>query len=249
MTILRRFDRIQWLPFIGCLLVLMAATLAIGSMAWQLQRQQHADVGRLPRSVEQQARLLNLAYVDVLRAKIELNEVVRQHVGQQQPASEAELWRTMALVKDARIAFDAFSRNAALEGESESVQSLAQPFHELLKVGFDQQILNLSRGMFSALDAGQQQIAQLESAFGDRVEHWFAQRGRQALAASSVTAAPFDYSLYVSVAVLLLLILLIGHRVQQDVYAPLACLGESSRLPVTRPDDLPGKSYPQPLGY
>lgn len=247
MGILRRFDRIQWLPFIGCLLVLMAATLAIGSMAWQLQGQQHADVGRLPGPVEQQARLLNLAYVDVLRAKIELNDVVRQHVGQQQPATEAELWRTTALVKDARIAFEAFSRNAALEGESESVQSLVQPFHELLEAGFDQQILNLSRGMLSALDAGQLQIAQLESGFGESVEHWFAQRGRQALAASSVTAAPFDYSLYASVIVLLFLILLIRRRVQQDVYAPLACLGETSRQPFARPGDRPGKSCPQPL--
>lgn len=247
MGILRRFDRPQWLPFIGCLLVLMATTLVIGSMAWQLLRQQHADVGHLPRSVEQQSRLLNLAYVDVLRAKIELNEVVRQHVGQQ-PATEAELWRTTALVKDARIAFEAFSRNAALEGESESVQSLVQPFHELLEAGFDQQVLNLSRGMLAALDGGQQQIAQLESAFGDRVEHWFAQRGRQALAASSVSAAPFDYSLYALLAVLLLLILLIGRRVQQDVYAPLACLGESSRPPSARPEDWPGKSCPQPLG-
>ncbi|MCP1365301.1 Tar ligand binding domain-containing protein, partial [Halomonas sp. BBD48] len=162
--------RFSWMLVLTAFSVLLIVVGAMGLYSNHFSRQAFGTLNQL--NVEQ-TTALNHAYVDMLRARVEMDraaELIRVP-SFDQPGPVIE--RAEALMKSADAAFERFLAVPSQASQQEAVETLSQRFQSLLNTGLSLQLMVLEDGDFSGYRSGQARVSEMSQAFMESADAFF----------------------------------------------------------------------------
>ncbi|WP_275445889.1 MULTISPECIES: methyl-accepting chemotaxis protein [unclassified Halomonas] len=218
--------RFSWMLVLTAFSVLLIVVGAMGLYSNHFSRQAFGTLNQL--NVEQ-TTALNHAYVDMLRARVEMDraaELIRVP-SFDQPGPVIE--RAEALMKSADAAFERFLAVPSQASQQEAVETLSQRFQSLLNTGLSLQLMVLEDGDFSGYRSGQARVSEMSQAFMESADAFFqaSQLSGNALVEKFHRSSGWmDRAIAVAVALALVLAGLVLWGVTANVIRPLRRIGE-----------------------
>ena len=218
--------RFSWALVLAAFSLLITIVGAMGLYSNHFSRQAFGTLNQL--NVEQ-TTALNHAYIDMLRARVEMDraaELIRVP-SFDQPGPVIE--RADALMQSASSAFERFLAVPAQPSQHESIEALTQRFQSLLNTGLSLQLMVLKDQDFSGYRSGQSRVSEMSHAFMQSADAFF----KTSQLSGSALVGQFQYSsswmdraIAVAVALALLLVGLVLWGVTANVIRPLRRIGE-----------------------
>lgn len=216
-------------------LVLIAFTLilsvsaGLGLFANHYSRQAFGTLNQI--NVEQ-AQALNHAYVDMLRARVELNRAAQliRKPSFDRPAPVIE--RAEGLMSSAETAFQDFLATPPQPSQAEAIDTLKRHFQSLFNTGLSLQLMVLKEGDIGAYDSGQSRVSDMSEAFMESADAFFAasQQSGDGLAAQFERISTLmNAAMTSAMAIALLIVLVTVWGVTVNVIRPLRRLIEHFR--------------------
>ncbi len=208
-------------------LVLIAFTLmllvsaGLGLFANHYSRQAFGTLNQI--NVEQ-AQALNHAYVDMLRARVELNRAAQlvRKPSFDRPGPVIE--RAEGLMSSAEKAFQDFLAIPPQPSQTDTIGTLKNHFQSLLNTGLSLQLMVLKENDVGAYDSGQSRVSDMSEAFMESADAFFAasQESGNGLAAQFDRMGTWmNAAMGGAVAITLLLVLVTVWGVTVNVIRPL----------------------------
>ncbi|WP_458525078.1 methyl-accepting chemotaxis protein [Onishia taeanensis] len=230
---MRRFDNMT-VKLSGSL-VLIAFTLilsvsaGLGLFANHYSRQAFGTLNQI--NVEQ-AQSLNHAYVDMLRARVELNRAAQliRKPSFDRPAPVIE--RAEGLMRSAETAFRDFLATPPQPSQSEAIDTLKRHFQSLFSTGLSLQLMVLKEGDIGAYDSGQSRVSDMSEAFMESADAFFAaskESGDGLAVQFERMATGMNAAMAGALAIALLIMLITAWGVTVNVIRPLRRLIEHFR--------------------
>ncbi|SDG10982.1 Methyl-accepting chemotaxis protein [Onishia taeanensis] len=216
-------------------LVLIAFTLMIlvsaglGLFANQYSRQAFGTLNQINVG---QAQALNHAYVDMLRARVELNRAAQLVRKPSFDRPGPVIDRAEALMNSAKQAFQHFLAFPAQPSQVEPIETLENHFQSLLNTGLSLQLMVLKEDDVGAYDSGQSRVSDMSKAFMESADAFFAaseQSGNGLAAQFERISNWMNTAMGSVVAITLLLVLITVWGVTVNVIRPLRRLIEHFR--------------------
>lgn len=171
---MKRFDdisvRVTWTLVLAAFSVMVAGVGALGLYSNHASRQ---AFGTLNEVHVEQSQALNRAYVDLLRARIEMDRAAELT---RRPAFDRPgpiIERAKALVNESRLAFGEFLDHPSQPGQQESIEELERRYRSLLDTGLALQLMVLEDGDFGAYRSGQSRVTDMSEAFMTGADGFF----------------------------------------------------------------------------
>ncbi|WP_136065877.1 methyl-accepting chemotaxis protein [Modicisalibacter radicis] len=149
-------------------LVLFAFTvtiLGVGILGLYSNHHSRDAFGTLNQINVEQAQALNHAYIDMLRARVEMDRAAQllRRPSFDRPGPVIE--QAEALMSNAAARFQQFLDTPAQPEQTEAIETLQARFQSLLGTGLSLQLMGLKEGDVSAYDSGQSRISDMSQAF------------------------------------------------------------------------------------
>ncbi|MDC8804138.1 methyl-accepting chemotaxis protein [Halomonas pacifica] len=213
--------RVSWSLVLAAFAILILGASLLGLFSNQTSREAFGTLNRL--NVEQ-AQALNRAYIDVLRARIEMDraaELLRTPAFERPgPAIE----RAEALLGSAEAAFARFRAVPPAASQEAAIEALSQRYQSLVDNNLSLQLMLLQDGDHGGYRSGQSRVTESSQAFMAEADDFFAASAGegQALAAQFRRLADWlGVSLLATLAAAALLIGLVLWGVTRNVIRPL----------------------------
>ncbi|MDI5987093.1 methyl-accepting chemotaxis protein [Halomonas sp. M4R5S39] len=213
--------RRSWSLVLAAFAILILGASLLGLYSNYISRDAFGTLNRL--NVEQ-AQALNRAYIDVLRARVEMDraaELLRT------PAFERPgpvIERAEALLGSAEAAFRRFQAVPPAPGQQEAIEALSQRYQSLVDNNLGLQLMLLQDGDHAGYRSGQSRVTESSQAFMTVADDFFAASvgEGQALAAQFRRLADWlGASLLATLATAALLVALVLWGVTRNVIRPL----------------------------
>ncbi|WP_431023738.1 methyl-accepting chemotaxis protein [Halomonas sp. H5] len=213
--------RVSWSLVLAAFAILILGASLLGLFSNQTGREAFGTLNRL--NVEQ-AQALNRAYIDVLRARIEMDraaELLRTPAFERPgPAIE----RAEALLGSAEAAFERFRAVPPAASQQAAIEALSQRYQSLVDNNLSLQLMLLQDGDHGGYRSGQSRVTESSQAFMAEADDFFAAsvgEGRALAAQFRRLADWLGVSLLATLAAAALLIGLVLWGVTRNVIRPL----------------------------
>ncbi|WP_192036418.1 methyl-accepting chemotaxis protein [Halomonas sp. YLGW01] len=213
------------------LILLISAGLGLFSNHYARQA-----FGTLNQINVEQTQALNRAYVDMLRARVEMNRAAQllRRPSFDRPAPVIE--RARALMGSAEDAFQRFLAIPVQPSQTEAIDSLEGHFQSLLNTGLSLQLMVLEDGDVGAYDSGQSRVSDMSEAFMASADTFVAasqQSGNGLVARFSRMGGWMNAAMVGALAIALSIVLITLWGVTVNVIRPLRRLSEHFRVMAT----------------
>ncbi|WP_136253783.1 methyl-accepting chemotaxis protein [Onishia niordana] len=201
--------------------LILVASAGLGFFANHYSRQAFGTLNQI--NVEQ-AQALNQAYVDMLRARVEMNRAAQltRKPSFNRPGPVIE--RAERLMVTAETAFQRFLAIPAQPNQAEAIDTLKRRFQSLLNTGLSLQLMVLEEGNIGAYDSGQSRVSDMSEAFMESADAFFAasrDSGNTLAAQFERMASGMNAAMAGALAIALLIVLVTVWGVSVNVIRPL----------------------------
>ncbi|TDX28459.1 methyl-accepting chemotaxis sensory transducer with TarH sensor [Modicisalibacter xianhensis] len=248
-----RFSWMLVLAAFSCLLIV------VGTMGLYSNHFSRQAFGTLNQPNVEQTSALNRAYIDMLRARVEMDRAAELIRAPSFDRPGPVIEQAGMLLNSADAAFERFLAVPSQPGQQEAIAMLTQRFQSLLNTGLSLQLMVLEDADFSGYRSGQTRVSEMSQAFIDSADTFFqtSQRSGNALVSRFQSSSGWmDRAIVMAVILALVLIGTVLWGVTRNVIRPLRRLGEHferiaqgdlSAIPAHRSRNEIGKLY-QGLG-
>ncbi|GHB12125.1 methyl-accepting chemotaxis protein [Modicisalibacter luteus] len=218
--------RFSWTLILATFSLLLIIVGAMGLYSNHFSRQAFGTLNQL--NVEQ-TTALNHAYIDMLRARVEMDraaELIRVP-SFDQPGPVIK--HAESLMQSADAAFERFLSVPAQQSQLEAIDTLTQRFQSLLNTGLSLQLMVLEDGDFSGYRSGQSRVSEMSQAFMESADEFVlaSQLSGNALVDQFHQSSGWmDRAIAVAVALALALMGLVLWGVTSNVIRPLRRVGD-----------------------
>ncbi|GGX82722.1 methyl-accepting chemotaxis protein [Litchfieldella qijiaojingensis] len=213
--------RVSWTLVLAAFSLMLAGIGGLGLYANHYSHQAFATLNQI--NVEQ-ARALNHAYIDMLRARVEMDRAAELIRVPSFDRPEPVIEQAKALLTSAEEAFSHFLDTPAQAEQQDAIETLQQRFYSLLNTGLSLQLLVLEDGDVGAYRSGQSRVSEMSQAFMASADEFFdasAARGRGLSATFTRVSEWMSGSIIITMVASLVIAALVLWGVTRNVIRPL----------------------------